>query len=218
MAQKYIFADECGNFDFSRKHGASRYFILVTTTAVDCDAGHDLLRLRRSLALAGRGLDAEFHAAENEQAIRDDVFAAIQPHAFRIDATILEKSKSMAHLRATDERFYKYAWFYHMKHLAPRICAPGDQLLIVGASLGQKKKKTIFHEAISEVMGQVSTTAAHKVACWPAASDPCLQVADYCAWAIQRKWERGDVRSYSLIQEKIRSEFDLFQYGTQHHY
>jgi hypothetical protein len=30
----------------------------------------------------------------------------------------------------------------------------------------------------------------------PHMSDPCLQVADYCTWAIQRKWERGDERSH----------------------
>jgi len=27
------------------------------------------------------------------------------------------------------------------------------------------------------------------------------KVADYCAWAIQRKWERDDLRSYELISQ-----------------
>ncbi|MDN5882231.1 MAG: DUF3800 domain-containing protein, partial [Nitrosospira sp.] len=41
-----------------------------------------------------------------------------------------------------------------------------------------------------------------------------LQVADYCTWAIYRKWARGDERSYCLIARAIRSEFDIFQSGT----
>jgi hypothetical protein len=37
-------------------------------------------------------------------------------------------------------------------------------------------------------------------------SEPCLVVADYCTWAIQRKWERDDQRSHELIAGKIASE------------
>lgn len=218
MSRKYVFADECGNFDFSRRQGASKYFILATITCGSCDVGHDLLGLRRELALKGMGLDSEFHAAEDKQAIRDEVFKAITPHSFRIDATILEKSKAQAHLRTTEERFYQYAWFYHMKHIAPQVIAKGDELLVVGASLGSKKKKNVFHSAISDVMKQVSPTTAFQVASWQASSEPCLQVVDYCAWAIQRKWEQGDSRSHLLVSPKIGTEFDLFHFGTTHHY
>ena len=52
-----------------------------------------------------------------------------------------------------------------------------------------------------------------------AATDPCVQIADYCAWAIQRKWEhKKDERSYDLIKDRITYEFDLWAHGTQHYY
>ena len=51
-----------------------------------------------------------------------------------------------------------------------------------------------------------------------AMAEPCLQVADYCAWAIQRKWERNDTRSYDKIRNKIRREYDLFERGSRHYY
>lgn len=44
------------------------------------------------------------------------------------------------------------------------------------------------------------------------------QIADYCSWAIQRKWESGDQRSYDLIRDKIRSEFDAFSTGSMYYY
>jgi hypothetical protein len=50
------------------------------------------------------------------------------------------------------------------------------------------------------------------------AKDPMLWVADYCAWAIQRKWETGDTRSHKLIEEKISTEFDLWSVGQTHYY
>jgi len=54
----------------------------------------------------------------------------------------------------------------------------------------------------------------------PCAADPCLQVADYCAWAVQRKWESGgqDIRSYDLIKDRITYEYDLWGKGNTHYY
>jgi hypothetical protein len=39
-------------------------------------------------------------------------------------------------------------------------------------------------------------------------SEPCLVVADYCTWAIQRRWEWGDDRSYRLIADNVASEVE----------
>lgn len=55
-------------------------------------------------------------------------------------------------------------------------------------------------------------------ACWDADSDACLQVADYCGWAIQRKWERGDTHFHGRLSPRIGSEYDLFARGTDFYY
>jgi len=218
MSRKYVFADECGNFDFSSKPGASRYFILVTMTVDSCSVGQELLALRRELAFRGVGLDREFHATTDEQAVRDAVFEVIAPEPLRIDAVILEKCKTYAYVRSSEDRFYKTAWYQHMKYVAPRVISADDELLVVSASIGTKKKKSLFHAAVTDVLRQVSPTATVQVASWSAVSDPCLQIADYCAWAIQRKWEMGDRRSYNLIKAKVGTEFNLFALGTTKYY
>jgi len=218
MSRKYVFADECGNFDFSSKPGASRYFILVTVTVDTCSVGQQLLDLRRDLALQGFGLDREFHAAHDPKPMRDKVFAAIATSPMRIDAVILEKSKAYPSVRVSDERFYKTAWYQHMKYVAPKIAVSTDDLLVVSASIGSNAKKRAFHAAVTDVIRQVSPTAKARVASWSAASDPCLQVADYCAWAIQRKWEAGDRQGYDLIKCFVQTEFDLFASGTRKFY
>src|SRR5882724_11109843 len=99
MARRFIFADEAGNFDFSRSAGASRYFIVCTITLSSCDVGHDLLALRRELVWHDKPVRDYFHAAEDRQEIRDAVFEMLTGHKFKIQATIMEKSKAMEHIR-----------------------------------------------------------------------------------------------------------------------
>jgi hypothetical protein len=219
MARVHVFADEAGDFNFSNARGASRFFILTTVTMGDWGAGDALLSLRRQLAWEGiEQASTDFHATEEAQAVRDRAFAALAPWEFRVDATILEKCKAQPHLTADEARFYKTAWYLHFKYVAPRIVRAGDELLLIAASLGTRKKRSAFHAAVRDVVSQTTPTTAFRTASWSASSDPCLWVADYCCWAIQRKWERGDDRSYVLIRNKIRSEFEPFRFSTATYY
>lgn len=217
MGDRYVFADEAGNFDFSRKSGASRYFVLTTVTVDDCEVGNRLLELRRSLGWKGMHLGSVFHASEDPQAVRDEVFDLLVSADFRIDATILEKAKAQEHIR-TEHALYKMAWYLHFKHVAPDVAGWNDRLFVVASSLGTKKKRGTFHNAVDDVVHQVARCSSHRVAFWPVQSDPCLQVADYCTWAIQRKWERGDTRSYDLVEPKIVTEFNAWEIGRKLYY
>lgn len=219
MARRVVYADEAGNFDFSNGVGASEFFILTTVTFfADRQACRDLDALRYELAWSEADFSGAFRATEELQAIRDRIFGALAPHDFRVDATVLQKRKAAPHLRVTHERFYKIAWFYHMKRVAPRICGGNDELLVIASSIGTVKKQDAFHAGVVDVMNRVLFGVPVKTAHWPAAADSGLQIADYCSWAIQRKWESGDSRSYALIKPKIRSEIDLFRGGAITYY
>jgi hypothetical protein len=147
MARIGIFADESGNFDFSRGPGASRYFILTTVACADYGVGDALLRLRREIAWQGHGVNSEFHATEDSLEVRGRVFRLLCEHEFRIDVTILEKAKAAPCTRASEDAFYQHAWQHHLAHVAPQIVSPTDELFVVGASLGTKKKRALMHRA-----------------------------------------------------------------------
>jgi hypothetical protein len=218
MPRICVFADESGNLDFNRKRGASRYFILTSVTCPGFEVGNALLELRRDLAWEGHGVESELHATTDSLDVRDRVFEILQDHEFRIDATILEKAKAMPRLRRDEDRFYKMAWYLHMKHVAPRIVRRSDEMFVVGASFGVKKRRSIIHSAVRDVIQQVSPTVDFRTASWSAFSEPNLAVADYCCWAIARKWEGGDHGPYGLIQSRVRSEFDVWRIGTTMYY
>jgi len=84
------------------------------------------------------------------------------------------------------------------------------RLFVAGASLGTKKKRRIFHQNLTDVVKKHSPTSTHVVAFWPADSDPCIQVADYANWAIQRRWEQSDPSAHEQIGHLIRSEYDAW--------
>ncbi|MBL8833847.1 MAG: DUF3800 domain-containing protein [Rhodospirillales bacterium] len=218
MARHFIFADEAGDFEFRRARNVSRYFILCTVHMDACGVGGTLLDLRRELAWAGLPVGDYFHATTDRQAVRDRVFAAIDGVPFTVQATIMEKSKAQPQVRKSSERFYQYGWFYHLKHAGPRFIDPTAELLVTAATLGTKKERVLFLGAVDDVARQTLRSGTWRTTFCPAAADPCIQIADYCAWAIQRKWERGDDRSYRLIAGKITHERDLFARGRIHYY
>lgn len=220
MSASFIFADEAGDFTFKRKKGASRYFILCTVEAPQWTVADKLLHVRRRLALEGDCDRDKLHATTDLQTIRDEVFATIAGEPFRIDATILEKAKAQPHTRLTNARFYKHASYYHFKHIGPKMAAKCPKMLITAAALGERKTRAAFKEAVNNTLQQTVPRDRWEIAFHESCKDPLLWVADYCAWAIQRKWESegADTRSYDLIKKKIATEFDLFEPGSDFYY
>jgi hypothetical protein len=222
MSRLHVFGDEAGDLVFKPPgNGISRYFMIGTITVEDCSIGEQVLALRRELAWEGVLLD-QFHATADRQWIRDRVFDLIAQTNLRFDATILDKKKAQDDLREDPLYFYKLAWYLHFKYVATQIADSNDELLVVASSLQIKRKqkstKAGVHEAVTEVVTQVSPTITCHCAFSPSVSDPCLQVADYLTWAIQRKYETGDLRSYDQVKHLVESEFEPFKRGTRLYY
>lgn len=215
---RYVFSDEAGCFEFSRKPNVSKYFIVCAVDMDDCDLGKELLDLRREMAWEGLPLGDFFHCTKDHPKVRARVFELICKHDFRVYAQILEKSKAQPQIRPNKERFYKHAWLYLLRHCLPKMVNTNDRLMITAASIGTKKGQTAFSEAVKDVLDQTARHVVWRAAFWSSASDPCLQVTDYCTWAIQRKWERGDSQAYDLIKDKIVYEYDLWAHGQTYYY
>jgi len=220
MSERWIFGDESGNMDFSTK--GTRWFLVGTMTC-DLDACANvrkaLTELRTRIAASGEDHPGVFHASKDRQAIRDQVFEALIGQPLQFDVTALDKPKTQPHIRTTDPGFYQYAWYYHLKHLIPRVCGKGDLLHVVLADIGTKAERQAFRSALERVMSQcVPKGVRYDFAFWRNAAEECLQATDYLLWAVFRYWERGDRRSYEVIPHLVKSEFDLFNRGQTRYY
>ena len=218
MPDNFVFADEAGCFTFNRDHNVSRYFILCTVIMQDCSISTDLLALRRNLVWERADLGDFFHATVDRQQVRERVYAVLMAKPFTVQATIMEKAKAQPHIRESKSRFYQHAYYYHFKHGVSPLLRRESQTLVTTAALGTKRERVAFENAVADVMRQTHKSPHWRADFMPSQADPCLQVADYCAWAIMRKWERNDLRSYTIIADRITYERDIWAHGTMLYY
>ncbi|WP_068464682.1 hypothetical protein [Hyphomicrobium sulfonivorans] len=178
MTDYYVFADEAGCFTFNNNQNVSRYFMLVTLTTSSLAIGDALQDLRRAMLWDQSEIGDLFHATEDRQRVRDRVFEALIACDFTIQAQVWEKSKTQPHIRVNRARFYKYAWFYLFRHGMAARLARADRALITAASLGTKKEKLSFQNALQDVMQQTMPNIPWAVDFRPSLADPCLQAVD----------------------------------------
>lgn len=209
MALVHLFVDESGNLDFERKRGATKYFVLGSIVLEDCSVGNTLLELRRELAIEGLDFTREFHATDDSPMVRHRVFKALMHHDFRVDATIFEKSKVAWSLQGDIDQFYMETWRIHARNVAPQVVTENDDMFVAVSQFQLKAKRKQIHRAIDEVCSEIVHCRAFRTAFWPASIDPCLQIADYCSWAIFRKWEHGDDTYCRLFEDRIYREMTI---------
>lgn len=215
----YIFLDEGGNMDFSPS--GTRYFSLTSVIKLrPFQIAPELDNLKYDLIESGREIEY-FHASDDKQAVRDKVFHIIQRYlkSLRIDNLIVEKSKTGPALRDVLE-FYPRMLGYLLRYPLKNHSLIGiDEVVVITDSIPVQKKRKAIEKAVKMTLrSMLPDTIRYRVMHHASKSTFGLQIADYCNWAIYRKWESGDSRSYDLIKARIMSEFDIFGAGTDHYY
>ena len=205
MALVENYGDESGDFAFSGKAGASRYFIITTVVLQDDQLEHDLLDLRKRLMREGVSLPDGFHARNDQWHVRRAVYDLLLRHQVRIDATILTKANAHPNLRSSNLRLWGAAWFFHLWRLLPQIAGPDDDVAVVAAAVRTAMSRREVDAALARVIGQLrpQNTRGQVV---QASAELALQAADYGGWAIQRRWERNVMDAHDLISGLIHSE------------
>lgn len=101
-----------------------------------------------------------------------------------------------------------------MKYACPRVLRPGEQIVAVTDQLPVGRQRSAVAKALKPYFKQhLPEGATYELFHHQSKSDLNLQVADYVSWAIYRKWNAGDLRSYELVKPCIHSEGDLFRDG-----
>jgi hypothetical protein len=215
----YVFLDEAGNLDFSAQ--GTKFFLLgAITKERPFNAYKELTELKYDLVELGTNLEY-FHASENAQPVRNRVFDIIQRNldGVRVDALVVEKRKTGPALQPV-ENFYPRMLGYLLRHILEKHDLKLFQEVIVFTdSLPVQKKRDAVEKAIKTTLANLlPASARYRVLHHDSKSNFDLQIADYCTWALYRKWDKADERSYQHIQPAVRSEFDIFHAGTNFYY
>jgi Protein of unknown function (DUF3800) len=215
----YLFLDEGGNLDFSKN--GTKYFVLSSLAKErPFYAGKELVELKYDLVELGTNLEY-FHAAEDRQAVRNAVFAIIAKYleGVRVDSLIVEKRKTGPALQPV-EYFYPRMLGYLLRHVLGKISLSDFQEVIVFTDrVPVNKRREAVEKAVKVTLAEALPAGTRfRVYHHDSKSNLDLQIADYCNWAIYRKWNSGDDRSYNVIGPVVRSEFEIFKTGSQFYY
>ena len=214
----YVFLDESGNFDFSIK--GTKYFIL---SGLSCyrpfEWYHDFIDLKFNLLENFNGVE-EFHCTEDKQLVRNQVFSILEKYqaSFRIDSVIVQKNKVNPSIRNQDQLYplmLKILLSYIVKNYNKEKIS---QLVFITDELPVKKSKETITKGIKLNLDESFGKKPYKIFHWNSKSTIGLQAVDYACWAIQKKWNVKDFRSYDKVKKSIQSEFDVFRSGDVEYY
>ena len=87
-----------------------------------------------------------------------------------------------------------------------RYAEDGERLLVITDRIPLKRHRNAVEKAFKTTIRQTLGDRAFTIVHHASAAHGALQAADYCLWAVQRKWKTGDERSYRLISDLIKTE------------
>lgn len=227
MKTLYIYIDESGNFDFTV--GGSKYYILTAVITLHpsegvqefCDLKHKILSGELFVSLNQFYKEEHvchgFHATYDKQVVRDEVYKIIQNlQSIKIHSLVVQKNKTNPSIRAEKDFYAKLSKmlldYINKKYAFDNLCISFNGMPI-------NKLKQAFIKSIKENISLLKIATPYSIYFPSSSSTSMLDVADYCCWAINRKWEGGDDRSYKLIENFLGSkELDVFRAGTTTYY
>ena len=191
----YAYLDESG--DVTPLHASGKFMVVAIVTG-DRRASRSielhLKRLRKKLKTVGREVKAVLATPKQ----RCKLLQAIASEDIAIIAIILDKSKAGG--RPDDpEEWYRQAVSQAAWHCADHW----PQLrLILDKRYTKKALRDRLEQAIRAKLQEL-TTEQITIEQTDSTTSPGLQVVDYVAWSIRRKYEAADQECYDLIKERI---------------
>lgn len=219
MSTLHIYLDESGNFKFSPK--GSKYFVFAAVwTYSPLPLAQDLNELRFGLIKQGHDVP-EFHAKNDRPHNRERVFDLLAGHlSWQFTSIVIEKSKVWP--------FYHEPWRFYprfmrmlVRFIIPYRLEPETDTVLVftdALSVGrykEKAKEAFKSESRTRLPNHIDLHCFHHNSC----SNYWLQVADYCAWSVGRKWEQSKPDAYQKIRSRLAAyELDVLQRVHRHFY
>lgn len=219
MPTLHVHLDESGDLSF--RPTGTRYYVFAAAWTYDpAPLARELTALRFSLLKRGHNIEA-FHAAEDKQAHRDAVVELLRQHeAWRFAALVVEKAKVYPTLREPHRFYPRFASMVLRFVFRGRVEPGTETVLIFTDALPVKRDRDAAEKAIKQACREaldrgVRFEAYHH----RRASNAWIQAVDYCSWAVFRKWEQRDARTYDQLGARLATpELDVLRYGTWRYY
>jgi hypothetical protein len=216
MNYLYVFVDVSGNYDFSPT--GTKYIVLTSIICTDiCSGILELYKLKHHMIDKGIYIEY-FHAAEDRQAVRDDVFNIIaELMNLRIDSVIVEKRKTAPKIRPLKifyPKMIEYLLNYPFNPQGVNVSSFDKVFIFIDREGSKGSERDALIKAIKMSLARHLGKVTYVICMHSSLSHYYLQIVDYCSWAIYVKHEKGEYRPYNKIRHLVKSEFPIFEDGN----
>lgn len=156
-----------------------------------------------------------FHATDDPQDARKVFFDYLKTVDFSFEAFVGRKIPSIFINKHNSREAEFYADM--LSHLLKNKLQSGGDLILNVAQRGKVTRNVVLEDALKKATDrflkrgtpeQIKTHIAFNVQ-YPR-TEPLLNVADYLCWSVQRVFERGEMRYYNFLLDKIPLVVDLY--------
>ena len=211
----YVFIDESGNMDFAPT--GTQYFVL---TSVSMNRPFPIYRALDAYRYdrLEQGFDCErFHCSEDSPSVRQAVFDRIASEldGVRIDCLVVAKTKVDPALQ-DERRFYPEMLSRLLRSvLQSELSRGAESFVIITDALPVRKMRRAHAKGVQLAIAEMlPANVDYRVLHHASASHYGLQVADYCSWAVYRKWQRNETAYYDILKDAIRIELEAVEAGA----
>lgn len=203
MPTFHVHADESGSLKFSDR-SLDHFVFAAAWTYEPAQVARELREFRYELLRDGKDLE-RFHARKDNPWRRYEVIDRIANDAsWHFAAVVVQMGKVYGELQ-DKRKFYGQFMPYVLKFpLRGRVRADTDRVVIYTDQLPMNKqrkgvKKAIHRSCAAELDDDITFHMYHHCS----ESNAWLQVADYCAWSVMRKYEHDDSSYYDRLRPRL---------------
>lgn len=158
-----------------------------------------------------------FHAKDDIPEVREKFFRYLNSLNCSFEAVV---GKKLPDLYET-KHHGKEVWFYAdlLSHLLKNKLSKYDKLVLNIASRGKSTKNSNLNLALQKAQERFSKTNPNREIntrvvfnVMEQTDEPLLNIADYFCWCIQNVFEKGNLRYYNFLQDKISRVIDLYDF------
>ena len=155
-----------------------------------------------------------FHAKDDCPEVRKAVYELIMEQDFEFQCVVARKDIEvfLKEFDGSPAKFYDQMVSLLFKDVLHR----NERNLVTFARRLEKTRQAPLEQAIKHGIGQfeaesgMTVRAEFQVQCHRPSGEPCLQIADYMNWAVQRAFLRNEMRYFDFVRDKVGLVLDLY--------
>ena len=197
----YLYFDEAGDFNF-KANGSKSFFMTGAVMRRRFETAEELLVEHYDLLEQGQ-VSGYFHASEDRPIVRERVLEIIARHAGEFRAYVYQARKDGLEPFLPARELYRDAFESILFQMASSgVFEDCNQVIAITDAIPLAARKDDIQSRLKGALRKYLPKGVRfRLIHQRSEGDFNLQVVDYLCWALFRKCERGDDRTYELLKD-----------------